>query len=267
MRDRLLTALIATALMLIPTQSAHAGEETNFASRCGYSHSSHDDPIVFPGQPGATHLHDFFGNETTDASSTYESLRRGGTTCMIEQDTAAYWAPALYDSGKLIQPMRTTVYYRLAGKPRMSVRAFPARLRVVAKDDNVRARWVCDGGGDRVGRASATVPTCPSDTHLVALYAFPDCWDGRHLDSPDHTSHMAFARKGSCPSSHPKPMPAISVNIHYPSDGGNIVLGDPDMPVAPHADFFNAWDQPTLERLVRECLNAGRHCGAKPPGT
>jgi hypothetical protein len=23
---------------------------------------------------------------------------------------------------------------------------------------------------------------------------FPDCWDGRHLDSPDHKSHMAYSR-------------------------------------------------------------------------
>ena len=30
--------------------------------RCGYSHPLTDDPIVFPGQPGASHFHDFFGD-------------------------------------------------------------------------------------------------------------------------------------------------------------------------------------------------------------
>ncbi len=33
-----------------------------------------DDPIVHPGHPGAAHMHDFFGSEATDASSTAASL-------------------------------------------------------------------------------------------------------------------------------------------------------------------------------------------------
>jgi hypothetical protein len=44
-----------------------------------------------------------------------------------------------------------------------------------------------------------------------------------------------------------------------------LALGFPDKPVAAHADFFNAWNQPTLDRLVRECIDAGMHCGANPP--
>ena len=28
-----------------------------------------------------------------------------------------------------------------------------------------------------------------------------------------------------------------------------------------HADFVNAWDQDTLEREVRACLNGGKVCG------
>ncbi|MFN2590263.1 MAG: hypothetical protein ABR518_05795, partial [Actinomycetota bacterium] len=37
---------------------------------CGYDHSLEDDPIVSPNQPGAAHLHDFFGSHSTDAFST-----------------------------------------------------------------------------------------------------------------------------------------------------------------------------------------------------
>lgn len=48
-----------------------------FVVRCGYSHSLPDDPIVFPGQQGASHLHDFFGNTATDAFSTQASLLAG----------------------------------------------------------------------------------------------------------------------------------------------------------------------------------------------
>lgn len=235
----------------------------NFVSVCRYSHSAPDDPIVFPGQPGASHMHDFFGNTSTDADSTYASLQSADTTCRIDGDTAAYWTPALYDSGRRSTPILTRVYYTPGGKDHTTIEPFPAGLEVVAKDANVVTRWACNGR-DQIGSNRADVPTCPEGTHLVMKIRFPDCWDGADLDSPDHTSHMSFSRRRSCPASHPVPVPAISVNVHYPSDGGDIVLGSPDMPVAPHADFFNAWDQATLERLVRVCLNAGVHCGQRP---
>src|SRR6186997_1313745 len=54
---------------------------------CDYSHSKTDDPIVYPGQPGASHRHDFFANVTTDAYSTYGQLRDGVTTCSSASDT------------------------------------------------------------------------------------------------------------------------------------------------------------------------------------
>jgi len=240
------------------------GGAANFVSVCRYSHTSQDDPIVFPGQPGATHHHDFFANVSTDARSTYDSLRAADSLCRIDGDTAAYWTPSLYDSGKRIEPTFVRVYYTPGGKNHLTIRPFPAGLKVVAKEQNVHATWACVGPG-RVGRGMDQVPMCPSGTQLVLRNRFPDCWNGKDLDSADHTSHMAFSVRGTCPASHPVPVPAISVNVHYPTDGGDVVLGMPDMPVAPHADFFNAWDQATLERLVRICLNAGVHCEGRPP--
>ena len=47
----------------------------NFVENCRYSHQAPDDPIVFPGKPGASHQHTFVGNRTTNASSTFGSLR------------------------------------------------------------------------------------------------------------------------------------------------------------------------------------------------
>ena len=38
-----------------------------FATMCRFSHEAADDPIVFPGQAGKSHLHTFFGNRTTSA--------------------------------------------------------------------------------------------------------------------------------------------------------------------------------------------------------
>src|ERR671921_2539635 len=58
----------------------------SFVVKCPFSHQKQVDPIVNPGEPGtpeakAFHMHDFFGNTTTDSNSTLESLRAGGTTC------------------------------------------------------------------------------------------------------------------------------------------------------------------------------------------
>ena len=53
--------------------SADVGD-IGWTSVCDYSHSLKDDPIVYPGQPGVSHLHDFYGNTTTNAYSTIASL-------------------------------------------------------------------------------------------------------------------------------------------------------------------------------------------------
>ena len=55
-----------------------------------------------------------------------------------------------------------------------------------------------------------TTPGLPNHKCLGDLriqVAFPMCWDGVNLDSPDHHSHMAYPTlvdNGRCPESHPK---------------------------------------------------------------
>jgi hypothetical protein len=70
-----------------------------FQVNCFYSHRLKDDPIVFPGTPGAAHMHDFFGNRSTDAFSTTASLRAASTNCQNSDDKSGYWAPTLYSRG------------------------------------------------------------------------------------------------------------------------------------------------------------------------
>ena len=49
---------------------------------CGAGQLTNDDPIVYPGQPGKSHLHQFYGNTSANANSTYPSLRStGDSTC------------------------------------------------------------------------------------------------------------------------------------------------------------------------------------------
>src|SRR4051794_40399916 len=83
----------------------------SFVSSCAFSHRAPDDPIVFPGRPGASHDHTFLGAKTTDAYSTDASLRASQTTCKRRGETAAYWVPPLVSAGKAVFPAATSAYY------------------------------------------------------------------------------------------------------------------------------------------------------------
>jgi hypothetical protein len=253
-----------------------------FASPCRFSHRLPDDPIVAPRRHGASHSHDFFGNSTTDADSTRSSLLRGGTTCRRAGDLAGYWVPTLYRDGRAITPRRANIYYRTAGREPRSIRPFPAGLRVIAGDARARVpqerqvtSWHC--GSESGVAESPTVPSCPPGSRLRMRVRFPDCWDGRRLDSADHKSHMAYSRRvprrlrrggapRRCPASHPVAVPRLVLNVVYPIAGGNGITLASGGQHSAHADFFNAWDQRALAALVRRCLNADRHCrsGRRP---
>ena len=71
-----------------------------FRTVCDFSHMAFDDPIVYPGQPGRSHLHAFFGNTGTDGNSTAESIAgSGNSTCRGGTvNRTAYWAPAIIDT-------------------------------------------------------------------------------------------------------------------------------------------------------------------------
>jgi hypothetical protein len=154
-------------------------------------------------------------------------------------------------------------YYQTAGKDPEAIEPFPPGLKVVAD----RAQWACNGDGRDSARSTNAPPACPPGEDLVVRIFFPDCWDGHQTDSPDHRSHMAYNAGGRCPRSHPVPVPRLRLGFRYPgSYGGSDVTLSSGGPETAHADFFNAWDQAELERLVRSCLNARVHCGARGPG-
>jgi Domain of unknown function (DUF1996) len=238
----------------------------NFIENCRFSHQAPDDPIVFPAMPGASHQHTFVGNRTTNAFSSYGSLRSGGTTCMRRDDTAGYWVPALYKGTSPILPVGATIYYRRGTLAEVS--PFPNNLRMIAGDakaatpQSMRVTfWSCGvaSGLDR----SATVPTCPSTrgSFLRLHIRFPECWDGRNLDSSDHKSHMAYATRAGCPSTHPVEVPQITQIYRYPSLGGDGFSLASGGQYSAHADFVNAWKPNVLRKLVDGCLNELVHCG------
>ena len=91
----------------------------NFRMICGAGQISYDDPIVYPGQPGKSHLHQFYGNLGANANSNYESLRSSGnSTCGDPNNPAAvnrsgYWMPAMLDgAGHVVKPEYVAIYYK-----------------------------------------------------------------------------------------------------------------------------------------------------------
>ena len=242
------------------------GAVPQFVVECPWSHSAPDDPIVHPGHPGRAHLHDFFGNTGTDASSITASLVGGDTSCDNALDTAAYWAPVLRRHGERVPPTTAFAYYRpgLDVNP-ASVEPFPEGLVVIAGDQTATepqpldvAAWHC--GASPILHSDP--PTCPDGAPLGVRVAFPDCWDGTRLDSDDHQSHMAYSDAGACPSSHPRPVPQLLFEVRYPISGDPAGLELASGGVRSiHADFMQAWDQDALAREVRVCLNLANVCG------
>jgi hypothetical protein len=238
----------------------------NFIESCRFSHRAADDPIVFPGHAGASHDHSFVGNRTTNAFSTYESLRAGATSCMRRADTAAYWVPTLYQGENQVLPTGATIYYRRGTIE--EVRPFPNNFRMIAGDamatgpQGMRVTfWNC---GALTGvPPSSEVPTCPEGrgSSLRLHVRFPNCWDGKSLDSANHRSHVAYAMRGACPSTHPVEVPTIALIYRYPTTGGQGFSLASGGQYSAHADFLNAWKPSELRRLVEGCLNALVHCG------
>lgn len=88
---RTVQAFVAGSLVILGSLPAVANPPRGFfVTHCGFSHSLRDDPIMFPGAPGASHRHEFFGSVRTSARSTERRMRTGPTTCTLTADTAAY---------------------------------------------------------------------------------------------------------------------------------------------------------------------------------
>lgn len=242
-----------------------ASPEASFVIRCNFSHRNNADPIVYPGQPGAAHHHQFFGNRSTNYASTLESLHAATTTCVNTADKSAYWIPTLKwtDSRgtRTVQPNLGLLYYRAGGKAPEEVKPNPAGLKVVP---DTHVTWRC-----AQGTFSTSPPTRCSNGMLVVIIRFPDCSDGT-IDSADHRSHMAYAVNlpdgtMGCPRTHPRPVPALAMAVRFsvPTTSGTVTLSSGAASTM-HADFFNGWNQEKLAALVSSCINAYPFSAANP---
>ena len=272
MRRRRLSALltiVAIATSIVPLSAPPAFASARFHIECPFHHHKADDPIVYPRQAGASHLHAFFGNKSTNANSTWLSLRRAGTNCNHKGDKAAYWMPALYKNGSVVRAVAGHFYYRGLHKKLSVIKAFPPGLKVIAgnsaatRPQSTRViAWSCQGSS---GTGRATMRDCGIGGKVKVLIKFPACWDGKRKDSPDHKSHMRYATRlaggaRGCPRTHPVPVPELTMAISFPIRNGSGVRLSSGPFYTMHADFFNAWNQTSLKKLIRNCIRANREC-------
>jgi hypothetical protein len=282
--------------MMSPAFEVVSSEPGAFRVVCAFAKMAYDDPIVFPGQPGLSHLHTFTGNVGVDAFSTVESIAgSGNSTCAGGAlNRSSYWFPSMIDTanGRPLAPAANVVYYKGSYEVDISktVQALPPGLRMVSGNarntdpSQVGARYMCLGPkGENPGwkntiTAAYADGTCQVGGDFIMQVGFPFCWDGVNLDSPNHAAHVVgtvqdqtppFAKH--CPATHPVTLPVISYNIHYQITDNEAVGRwrlssdmDPSLPagISGHGDYFIGWDKATMQTWIDNCLRAKRDCHA-----
>lgn len=271
-----------------------------FRFLCGPGQIAYDDPIMYPGKPGASHLHQFFGNLAANGNSTYESLRLNGeSTCNNALNRSAYWMPAMMSGkGSVVRPDRVAIYYkrRPSTDPVCKTQGdgcvgIPTGLRMIFGYDMLRAGeeqpenqtfgFKCADGNTPItpefGDMRKPLEVCKPGMRLIATIHTPPCWDGRNLDAPDHRSHLARMERGAatgwvskCPASHPKIIPVFTMSASFsihPGDSPALwhLASDHMVPSAApgstfHSDYWEAWEPSIRLRWEAGCIDAFRNC-------
>ena len=280
-----------------------ASGEGNFRLVCSDFHLNYDDPIVFPGQKGAAHLHMFFGNDTADYTTNAASLlRNGSSTCNGGPlNRSSYWAPAMFDTnGKVRMPKYVTVYYKSGGHDPTKVNAFPDGLRMIAGNSTAAAASDNRTGTINFGCDSTAVwsnnppviPSCATGVGLIGKVVFPSCWDGVNIDSANHKTHVVYPILNSpsasgpnsvtCPADHATIIPEVTYQVFYenPDMGtagwhissdhlhnANGTTTDVAGGTTWHADWFGAWQPTILSTWIANCTHAKRNCEGGQLGT
>jgi Domain of unknown function (DUF1996) len=236
-----------------PIAETGADRVGSFGVRCDYSHTASDDPILYPGAPGASHSHDFFGAVGVDAYTVAADLEKSESLCDSSGDRSSYWTPTLYANGQPIEPVESAAYYRaLPDSDLDSISAPPNGLKMMS----VGAEWTCA----RVDDPTVKMPNCPESSLTRLLLVFPDCWDGKNLDSADHVSHVMPSAGGECPDSHPVHMTRLILEVRYPLvPGAEIELASGPLTTA-HGDAFISWDSKVIAQELKSCVKRSINC-------
>lgn len=222
---------------------------------CEFSHFAYDDPLVFPGQPGASHLHMFFGNTDANAFSTADSIRNtGGATCNgSELNRTAYWVPALFDNRDHVRiPERIVVYYKGEGQANGKAEVFPEGAAMIASVDintiegaqggtkGVAFSYNCsDNYSGANENLSNTMPVCDGNRFinqygvndpypvLEINVKFPQCWNGQDPGNPSNFRHPQYATwHGSvCEGEYNRTLVNLEYFVNYRLEPGETTEG------------------------------------------
>lgn len=269
------------ALLAAPAMAA-AGQ---FNVECAYSHTLPDDPILMPGKPGHSMVHDFFGNTGSDAFTTSaDLLALPDNSCDNAADSSAYWAPQLRRAGgtQIVRPRTQKTYYRAIDALNHPVVPFPPGLQLIAGNPMATGptpstiNFYCA----YAGYTSTKPSSCPVDpakgAQLDIGVLFPDCWDGRTLAPSMGYQNAVYSNNGACPANYPVHIPQLSFNLEYPL-GFNGDLSDAELSLDPimvdgqlqerwgslysaHADFMHGWQPGSTRYMVDYCLNRDVAC-------
>jgi hypothetical protein len=298
MRRVLLALVVLAGSLMLNIPAAHASSP-GWVDQCAHSHYNSDDPIVFPGVQGATHLHDFLANNTTDYASTYNSLLAAqspwNSTCPSNtKDTAAYWFPAVLENSSSgnsctspnSSSPRCTIYYR-DDNVSATYRAahlpepWPAGFKMLA--GNSHATSVAENpylgreiyyGCSNNSTGKLTAPVACSTGYGSIHIGFPNCWSGTDLTSdmggynayaPGDSAHdsLRYPSSGVCPTGFEHLQSRLIIRVEYPQNGNpaSAISLSSGATYTIHGDVWNAWDQLGLEALVSRCLAANGGVG------
>ncbi|MBS0479493.1 MAG: DUF1996 domain-containing protein, partial [Proteobacteria bacterium] len=202
---------------------------------------------------------------------------------------------------------RVPVTAAVCGKEGANCRELPRGLRYVfgfdtrrmadRQPENLLFHWKCvTPQNSYIGGQETRFDKldCPPGNSLMVTLSSPDCWDGKRLDSPDHRSHIVnqapspYDGRTYCPKSHPILLPQFTIGASYAVAAGERIqdwylssdrmAGMPQMPPGStfHADWYGAWDEPTLRTWTANCIDKVLSCSAgelgdgtimrRPPG-
>ncbi|KAF2022308.1 hypothetical protein BU24DRAFT_363508 [Aaosphaeria arxii CBS 175.79] len=305
-------ATLAAAALFAQNVAAQ-GQMLRFA--CSQLVVERTDPLVNPGMKYTPHLHQIVGgdafNVTMDPSVDYAKTSKC-TSCSFTQDKSNYWTAVMFfkhrngsyirvpqvgnggPQGKLINDGGLDVYYMKSGKVTAFKKGFRMLAGVATNTDGSKVRkgdichrcWTSPNEGTFVGAQPCSgsdtvdIPSSTSCKMIRQTIIFPNCWDGKNLDSPDHQSHVAYGQGsgatggGACPSSHPVKVPQVMYELmwnvttfadqsQWPSDGSkpfvySMNLGGP----AAHGDYVFGWEGDSLQLAMDKNCDLNKACPA-----